>query len=380
MPNDILPFHIQVKDDQLADLKARLAMTRWPERETPEDWSQGVPLVYMQELAAYWQNEYDWRVAEKQLNKLPQFTTQIDGLDIHFLHVQSPHKDARPLVMTHGWPGSILEFMKVIQPLTDPAKHGGQVADAVHLVLPSLPGFGFSGKPTTTGWGVEKIADAWAVLMQRLGYERYLAQGGDWGSMVTAAIGTRDPDHCAGIHMNMPIVDFSEVDMTDLTELEQSALAALNFYQEWDSGYSKQQSTRPQTIGYGLVDSPAGLLGWIIEKFHAWTDCQGHPENVLTKDELLNNVMLYWLSSSGASSARIYWESFNKTPIEEVQVPAGCSLFPKEIFKLSERWARARFKKLVYWDVLDKGGHFAAFEQPDLFIQELRKCFRKMPL
>lgn len=380
MSDDILPFSIQIESAQLSGLKRKLEMVRWPDQETPDDWSQGTPLAYMQELVAYWQNEYDWHATEANLNALAQFTTRINDLDIHFLHIRSPHEEAKPLLITHGWPGSILEFLKVIEPLTQPLKHGGEAKDAVHLVAPSLPGFGFSGKPSAPGWGIEKIADTWALLMQRLGYKRYLAQGGDWGAMVTAAIGARDPDHCKGIHMNMPIVDFSKLDTTDMTEFEQSAMSALNFYQTWDSGYSKQQSTRPQTIGYGLVDSPVALLGWIIEKFYAWMDCQGHPENVLTKDELLGNVMLYWLNGSGASSARLYWESFNKTALEPVSVPAGCSIFPKEIFKLSERWAKTRFKQLVYWNVLDKGGHFAAFEQADLFVQELRQCFRKMPL
>jgi pimeloyl-ACP methyl ester carboxylesterase len=277
-------------------------------------------------------------------------------------------------VITHGWPGSIVEFHKVIAPLTDPTAFGGDAADAFHLVCPSLPGYAFSDKPAATGWGIERIARAWAALMARLGYDRYGAQGGDWGSMVTDMIGQVDPDHLAGIHMNMPIAIPSTFE--DLTEVENAALGAMAFYQEWDSGYSKQQSTRPQTLGYGLVDSPAGQAAWILEKFYQWTDCDGHPENVLSRDELLDNVMLYWLTASGASSARLYWESFNNGPREQVNVPVGCSVFPKEIIRISRRWAESRFTNIQYWNELDRGGHFAAFEQPDLFVNELRSYFR----
>jgi len=373
---DVRPFQIDIPDSALADLKARLALTRFPEKETPTDWSQGVPLAYMREIHDYWANAYDWRRAEARINAFPQYLTTIDGLDIHFIHVRSPSPQARPLVLTHGWPGSILEFLKVIGPLTDPAAHGGDPADAFHVVCPALPGYGFSGKPTTTGWGAEKIADTWAALMARLGYESYFAQGGDWGSAVTSAIGIRDTAHCKGIHVNMVVPRPDPLD--NLTELEQRALAALKYYQDHDSGYSKQQSTRPQTLGYGLVDSPIGQAAWILEKFWAWTDCNGHPENALTRDEMLDNIMLYWLTGSAASSARLYWEGMGAFTSGEVQIPAGCSLFPKEIFLCSQRWAGNRYKNIVYWNELDKGGHFAAFEQPELFVQELRNCFRLM--
>jgi pimeloyl-ACP methyl ester carboxylesterase len=290
--------------------------------------------------------------------------------------VRSPHANALPLVITHGWPGSVVEFLKVIGPLTDPTAHGGEARDAFHVVCPTLPGYGFSDKPTRAGWGVQRIADAWASLMARLGYARYAAQGGDWGAMVTTCIGAQDPQHCAGIHLNMPIVAPDPATLNDLTPAEQSALAGMQHYQQWDSGYSKQQSTRPQTLGFGLVDSPAGQAAWILEKFWAWTDCNGHPENVLTRDELLDNVMLYWLPAAGASSARLYWESFGKPPFDPVTVPVGCSIFPKEIFRSSKRWAEKRFANLVYWNELERGGHFAAFEQPDAYVAEVRACFR----
>lgn len=378
MSEEVIPFSIRIEDAQLEDLKNRLANTRWPEQETPDDWSQGTPLAYMQELATYWREEYDWRAREERLNQFPQFMTEIDHLKIHFIHIRSPHPEARPLLISHGWPGSIVEFCKVLDPLVNPGAHGGQAEDAFHVVAPSLPGFGFSDKPDKPGWSIEKIADAWSLLMRRLGYDKYFAQGGDWGAMITAAIGSRDAAHCQGIHSNMPIIDLSKADMTDLTELEQGALAGMEHYRDQDSGYSKQQSTRPQTLGYGLVDSPAGQLAWIMEKFYAWTDCNGHPENILSRDELLDNVMLYWLPANGASSARIYWESFANSPLEEIHIPAGCSIFPKEIFRLSKRWAETRFKNIVHWNVLDKGGHFAAFEQPELFVEEVRACFRQV--
>ena len=372
----IRPFRIAASDDALADLERRLAATRWPERETVADWSQGVPLAWVQDVCRYWADGYDWRAREARLNALPQFVTEIDGLDIHFVHVRSPHEHAVPLVITHGWPGSIVEFLEVIGPLTDPAAHGGDAADAFHVVCPSLPGYGFSGKPAATGWGVERIADAWGVLMRRLGYERYVAQGGDWGSMVTTCIGIRDPQHCRAIHLNMPIAPPDPDTFADLSEAEQAALKAFEFYEQWDSGYSKQQSTRPQTLGYGLVDSPAGQAAWILEKFHAWMDCDGNPENVLTRDQLLDNIMLYWLPGTAASSARLYWESFRNIPLDPVGVPVGCSIFPKEIFRTSKRWAEKRFGPLLHWNELDRGGHFAAFEVPELYVREVRDCFR----
>lgn len=374
MSDDIRPFRIDVPQQQLDDLTARLALARLPEKETPEDWSQGVPLAYLREVKEYWQNAYDWRRAEAAINRFDGFLTTIDGLDIHFLHVRSRERDALPLVLTHGWPGSIVEFLEVIEPLTDPVKHGGEARDAFHVVVPALPGYGFSGKPSRPGWGVEKIADTWATLMARLGYDRYVAQGGDWGSAVTTALGIRDTTHCQAIHVNM--VSARPDPMDNLTELEKKGLAGMKHYQDWDSGYSKQQSTRPQTLGYALVDSPVGQAAWILEKFWAWTDCNGHPENALGRDAMLDNIMLYWLTASGASSARLYWESFGSFSAGEVQTPTGCSIFPKEIFLCSRRWAENRYKNIIYWNELDRGGHFAAFEQPALFVDELRKCFR----
>ena len=373
---EIKPFEIAIPDAQLADLKQRLANTRWPDKETVDDWSQGIPLAYLQAVCAYWQKDYDWRAREAKLNRFPQFKTTIQGLDIHFIHVRSPEPNATPLVMTHGWPGSVVEFQKVIEPLTNPKAHGGSAEDAFHVVCPSLPGYGFSEKPKETGWGIHKIADAWAELMARLGYDRYVAQGGDWGSMVTTCIGAQDPSHCQGIHLNMAIAPPTEDSLSNLDELEQAAMAGMQHYADKDSGYSKQQSTRPQSLGYGLVDSPAGQAGWILEKFWSWTDCNGHPENALTRDEMLDNVMLYWLPATGASSARLYWESFNQVPMMEVSVPVGVSVFPKEIFKASRRWCEARYPRLAYHNVLTKGGHFAAFEQPNLFVSEVRAAFR----
>ncbi len=378
MSEAITPFKIAIDQTQLDDLKRRLAATRWPDKETPNDWSQGIPLSYVKELCNYWEKDYDWRARETLLNRFPQFRTTIDGVGIHFIHVRSPHANALPLVMTHGWPGSIVEFQKVIEPLTDPTKHGGQASDAFHVVCPSLPGYGFSDKPTATGWNVEKIGRAWSELMPRLGYKKYVAQGGDWGAIVTTAIGLNDTANCLGIHLNMPIVTPDPSTMNDLTEREKSALAGMQHYADWDSGYSKQQSTRPQTLGYGLADSPSGQAAWIVEKFWSWMDCDGHPENVASRDELLDNVMLYWLPDTAASSARLYWESFNKVSRDPVKIPTGCSIFPKEIFRCSRRWAEKRFEKLVHWNDLDKGGHFAAFEQPATFINEVRTCFRHM--
>jgi pimeloyl-ACP methyl ester carboxylesterase len=374
----IVPYRIETPEAELDDLRRRLRATRWPDRETVDDWTQGVPLAYVKEVCAYWADRYDWRQTEARLNALPQWKTAIDGVGIHFVHVRSPHENALPLVMTHGWPGSIIEFMKVIGPLTEPTKHGGEARDAFHLVLPTLPGYGFSDKPARQGWGVEKIASAWAELMKRLGYEWYVAQGGDWGAAVTTDIAISDPEHCHGIHLNMVTVGPDSSTMDSLTEREKDALAGLKYYQDWDSGYSKEQSTRPQTVGYGLVDSPAGQAAWILEKFWAWTDSNGHPENVLTRDEMLDDVMMYWLPAAGASSARLYWQSFTRTRRDAVEIPAGMSIFPKEIFRASRRWAEKRFKKIVHWNELDKGGHFAAFEQPAIFVDEVRTCFRNV--
>jgi epoxide hydrolase len=379
MSDDITPFRIDVPGADLEDLRERLRRTRWPEHETVDDWSQGIPLDYTRRLCDHWLERYDWRAAEARLNRFPQFLVTLDDLDIHFVHARSPHPGALPLVMTHGWPGSIVEFQKVIEPLTDPVAFGGDAADAFHVVCPSLPGYGFSGKPRRSGWGSGATADAWDQLMARLGYPRYAAQGGDWGAQVTTALGMRHPDHLAGIHLNMVIAFPDPSD--ELTEREQAAMASVSHYDRWDSGYFKEQSTRPQTVGYGLVDSPAGLCAWIVEKFWAWTDCDGDPANVLTFDEMLDNVMLYWVTGAGASSARFYWEAVNQpdqTFLGLVEVPTGCSIFPREIFRPSRRWAERQFPNLHYWNELDKGGHFAAFEQPETFVNEVRASFRPL--
>jgi pimeloyl-ACP methyl ester carboxylesterase len=359
----------------LEDLRHRLRRTRWPEAEPVDDWSQGVPLAELRELCRYWAEEYDWPTRAARLARFPAYVTELDGLDIHFLHVPSPVPDALPLVLTHGWPGSVVEFLDVIGPLTDPAAHGGDPADAFSVVCPSLPGYGWSAKPTTTGWGVERIGRAWIELMARLGYERYGAQGGDWGSVVTRAIALADPGHVAGIHLNMVTVP-PVLDDGDPTPAEQAALAGLKHYRDWDSGYSTEQATRPQTVGYGLVDSPAGLAGWILEKFWAWSDTGGRPVEVLGADRILDNLMLYWLPGTGASSARLYWESFRRPPTGPVTVPVGATVFPKDIFKASRRWAEHVFTDLRYWSEPETGGHFAAFEQPEVFVEEVRASFR----
>ena len=368
----IRPFRIAVPDADIEDLQSRLRRTRWPEPECVDDWSQGIPLAYTRELAGYWADEYDWRAREQALNRFDQFVTEIDGLDIHFIHQRSDNPDALPLVMTHGWPGSIVEFAKVIEPLT---------AD-FHVVCPTLPGYGFSGKPAAAGWTVERIAAAWDALMSTLGYPRYVAQGGDWGAAVTTQIGRNasgavgsDRSGCIAIHTNMPFA-LPSGSLQDPTPDEQEALAAAAHYQKWEAGYSKQQSTRPQTLGYGLADSPVGQLAWIVEKFMAWSDCDGHPENVFTRDELLDNVMLYWATNSATSSARLYWESFGAaTGAGRVEVPTGVARFPKEILKSPRSWCAAAYN-LVSWTDMPRGGHFAAFEQPELFVEDVRTFFR----
>jgi epoxide hydrolase len=372
--SEIRPYRIAVPDDVLTDLRERLARTRWPERECVDDWSQGIPLDYTRELAAYWADEYDWRAREAALNRFDQFVTEIDGLDIHFIHQRSANPDALPLIITHGWPGSVVEFHKVIEPLTED----------FHVVCPSLPGYGFSGKPSRTGWTVEKIAEAWATLMGRLGYDRYGAQGGDWGSAITTQMGRNGggsrsagdiSQGCIAIHINMPLGFPTPESMQNPTPEEAAALAGLAEHMRWGTGYSEEQATRPQTLGYGLTDSPAGQLAWIVEKFWAWTDCDGHPENVLTRDEMLDNVMLYWATASATSSARLYWESF-KSLVDggPVPVPTGVASFPKEILKAARAWCEPRYN-ITHWTDMPRGGHFAAFEQPELFIDDVRAFF-----
>ena len=365
----IRPFRIAVPDGDLTDLRERLSRIRWPERECVEDWSQGIPLDYTRELAAYWADGYDWRVREAALNRFDQFVTEIDGLDIHFIHQRCANPDALPLIITHGWPGSIVEFAKVIEPL----------AEDFHVVCPSLPGYGFSGKPTAAGWNIERIATAWDTLMKRLGYERYGAQGGDWGAVVTTQIGSNASvgagNGCIAIHTNMPLGLPTAESMQDPTPAEKSALEGLAYHQRWGMGYSEEQATRPQTLGYGLVDSPVAQMAWIVEKFWAWTDCDGHPENVLSRDEMLDNVMMYWATASGASSARLYWESFkNLAEFGRVEVPTGVAAFPKEILRSPRRWCESKYN-ITHWTDMPRGGHFAAFEQPELFVEDVRTFF-----
>ncbi len=370
---EIRDFRIELCEADLADLRARLERTRWPKAETVPDWSQGIPQAYVQELVAYWASDYDMYRVANRLNAYPQYHATIGELGIHFLHVRSPHPDARPLVLTHGWPGSVVEFLDVIGPLTEPERFGGSADDAFHVVIPSLPGYGFSDCPGSTGVGIERIAEAWHELMLALGYRQYFAQGGDWGAFVTAVMGARRPDGLLGIHVNMALASPEALaGFGDLTPDEQAA-GGLPEYLEQEGAYAVQQATRPQTLGYGLADSPAGQLAWITEKFYAWTDCAGHPENAVPRDVILDNAMIYWLTNTGASSARLYWESFSTiSSFDEVAVPSGYTRFPYEIITVSERWLRTRFTDLRYYHVVDKGGHFAALEQPEIFVDEVR--------
>jgi pimeloyl-ACP methyl ester carboxylesterase len=377
----ITPFSYHAPKSALDDLKQRLTHTRWPDRETVTDWSQGVPLSKLRALVEYWRTSYDWRRFEAGLNSLAQFRTEIDGLNIHFLHVRSRHANALPIIITHGWPGSVIEFFKVIDPLTNPTAHGGRAEDAFHVVAPSLPGFAFSDKPAERGWNASRIAKAWSELMGRLGYTRYVAQGGDWGSVVTSTLAQQKPPGIVGIHLNMPIVSPDPIPTSGLSAAEQRAVEAFRRFQTDGFGYFLEQSTRPQTIGYALEDSPVGQAAWIYEKFHDWTDNTGDPESALTRDEMLDNITLYWLTNSAASSARIYFEHAGiaaKNNSGVVDIPVGCSIFHREIVPAPRSWAERVFPKLVYWNELDRGGHFAAFEQPALFTKELRECFRAL--
>jgi len=374
----IEPFRIAVPQHELDDLKTRLSLVRWPDGETVDDWSQGVPLARMRELVDYWRSAYNWRRCEDRLNALDNFITEIDGLQIHFIHARSPHPDALPIVLSHGWPGSVLEFLDIVEPLTRPELHGGNAKDAFHVVMPSLPGYGFSGHPKGTGWGIERIAKAWDTLMQRLGYERYVAQGGDWGSAITRAIAAQRPAGLAAIHLNMVIVfppEGEDLSAPDAVE----ALKAADDHKRWGLGYSTQQSTRPQTLAYALADSPVGQAAWIYEKMHAWTDNEGSPEDAVGRDAILDNITLYWLTNSAGSSARLYWESFRSAfGSSAVDVPVACTIFPAEMRRPPRRWAERVFSNIIYWNRAERGGHFAALEEPDIFTVELRAAFRNM--
>ena len=375
----IEPFRLDIPESQLADLRDRLARTRWPDPQTVADTSQGPRLEKIHALVDHWRDRYDWRRCEATLNGLGQHRTTIDGLGIHFLHVRSPEPDALPLLLTHGWPGSVLEFHKMIGPLTDPVAHGGDRRDAFHLVIPSLPGFGFSNHPAGPGWGIDRIADAWITLMRRLGHDRWGAQGGDWGAAVTTAIGHRAPPGCVGIHLNLVPYQPTPDEVADATPHERAMLDSMRTYQDTLSGYARLQATRPQTLGYALADSPVGQAAWIYAMFQDVSDSGGDAESVFTRDEMLDDIMMYWLSNAGASSARLYWEavpSMSAPPPPPMRTPAAISMFPKELVRISRRWAEVRFANLVHFDELPAGGHFAALEQPALLAAGIRAAFR----
>ena len=393
-PKDgIQPFRINVPEDALADLRQRIRATRWPDRETVADQSQGVKLAKIQDLVRYWGTDYDWRKVETKLNALPQFVTTIDGLQIHFIHVRSRHPNAMPLIITHGWPGSILELVKVIGPLTDPTAYGGRAEDAFDLVIPSMPGYGFSGKPKGAGWGPERIAHAWAVLKERLGYKRYVSQGGDWGSVVADAMARQAPPGLLGIHVNMPATvppDIAEAlkngdpAPAGLSDKEKAAFKSLNDLYTKGGGYAGIMVTRPQTLGYGLSDSPAGVAAFFYDKFNDWTYSGGDAEKVLTRDEMLDDITLYWLTNTAASSARLYWENNNNNfnaveqKTADISIPVAVTVFPGEIYRAPKSWAERAYHKLIYFNEVDKGGHFAAWEQPELFASEMRAAFRSL--
>jgi pimeloyl-ACP methyl ester carboxylesterase len=383
----VRPFRASVSDEEIADLQRRIAATRWPTRELVADRSQGVQLATIQELTRYWATEYDWRKCEAKLNALPQFMTEIDGVDIHFFHVKSPHENAMPLIITHGWPGSVIELLEVVGPLTDPAAHGGRAEDAFDLVLPSLPGYGFSAEPAEVGWDPGRVARAWAELMHRLGYTRYVAQGGDVGSAVTDAMGRQAPEGLLGIHLNVLLAVLTSPPSAE-SERERAALNALAAFNTSGSGYFIEQATRPQTIGYALLDSPVALAAWMIDHdtdsyqkiSRAFLDKQ--PAGHLTRDRIVDNITLYWLTGTGASAAREYWETgqalaAGQTP-PEVSVPVGFTTFPGEIWPAPRSWVEKVYPTLTYFHEVDRGGHFAAWEEPEVFATEIRAAFRSL--
>jgi pimeloyl-ACP methyl ester carboxylesterase len=387
---DIRPFHVEIPDEQLADLGRRIAATRWPSRELVEDRSQGVQLATLQALADYWTTDYDWRKAEAKLNALPQFKTEIDGLDIHFMHVKSKHENALPLIMTHGWPGSVIELLETVGPLTDPTAHGGGAEDAFHLVLPSVPGYGFSAEPTELGWYAGRVAEAWPQLMRRLGYSRYVAQGGDVGAAVTDAMGRQAPEGLIGIHTNLFVPGLAGGSFPQETDEERAAAAAGATFRATGFGYFLEQTTRPQTIGYALLDSPVALAAWMLDHdtdsyykiSNAFVDDE--PSGNLTREHILDNITLYWLTGTGASAARSYWESGQATARADgqapppVTVPVGFTTFPGEIVATPRSWVEQAYPTLVYFNKVDKGGHFAAWEEPELFATELRAAFKSL--
>jgi pimeloyl-ACP methyl ester carboxylesterase len=385
----IRPFRIEVPEEELAELRRRIASTRWPSRELVTDRSQGVQLATLQELARYWATDYDLRRIQTRLNELPQFTTNIDGVDIHFIHVKSPHEGALPLIMTHGWPGSVIELLEVVGPLTDPTTHGGRAEDAFDLVLPSLPGYGFSDQPTEVGWDPGRTAQAWAELMTRLGYTRYVAQGGDVGASVTDAMGRQAPQGLLGIHINLLVTALAGPQPTE-TDQERAAADALATFRASGFGYFLEQATRPQTIGYALLDSPVALAAWMLDHdtdsyykiSRAFLD--GQPAGHLTRDQIVDNITLYWLTGTGASAARSYWESGRAQALAagqappEVSIPVGFTTFPDEIFRAPRSWVEQSYPNLTYFNEVDKGGHFAAWEEPELFSEEVRAAFRSL--
>jgi microsomal epoxide hydrolase len=374
------PFRIAIPDADIADLKERLRDTRLPDQIPGTGWDFGTDLGYLRELIDYWADQYDWRAHEAQLNRWEQFTTTIDGQNIHFIHARSPEPDALPLIITHGWPGSVVEFLDVIEPLRNPRAHGGDPRDAFHVVAPSLPGYAFSGPTVDAGWNVRRIAEAWAVLMTGLGYARYGAQGGDWGSMVSRHLADVDRAHVCGVHVNMWTGGLPDPNTESLTPREQAHLAISHEYLKSGSGYVAIQSTRPQTLAYGLNDSPAGLLSWITEKFYAWTDNNGSVEDAVTRDALLTNVSVYWFTGTAGSSARLYYESITSravSPPTITHVPVGVGDYPKELFVLPRRLVE-KDNNIVHWVEQPRGGHFAAMEEPDLFVDDVRSFFRKV--
>jgi pimeloyl-ACP methyl ester carboxylesterase len=385
----IRPFRIDVAQEEIDELRRRTQATRWPDKETVNDRSQGVQLAKLQPLVEYWGNGYDWRKVEATLNALPQFVTEIDGLDIQFAHVRSPHDDALPLLMTHGWPGSIIELLKVIDPLTNPTAHGGRAEEAFHLVLPTMPGYGFSAKPTGTGWNPALMASAFHELMLRLGYPRYVSQGGDWGAIISELLAVQEPEGLLGIHVNMPGTVPAEIlrhlrnfdpAPSELSERESLAYERLLHFYRDGFGYAAMMNQSPQTIGYALADSPVGMAAYYYDKFAEWTDSGGEPEKVLTYDEMLDAITLYWLTNTGASSSRSYWEGAQAGggPFDAFDIPklpVAVTIFPGEIYPAPRSWGEQAFGNLIYWNEVDRGGHFAAWEQPKLFSEEIRAAF-----